>query len=81
MYYLFSFKTRSETMKFYSIARNRNLACTIVSTPTTIFSGCSLSVKCEESEFSSLLNVFSAYSFFYFTGAYRVEGQNVIKVY
>lgn len=81
MYYLFSFKTRFETMKFYSLARNKNVSCAVVSTPTSIFSGCSLSVRCEESDFMSLLNLYCNYSFSTFTGAYKIEGQNAVKVY
>ena len=81
MYYVFSFKTRSDTMKLYSLARNNRIYCTIVSTPTSIFSGCSLSIRCEESEFFNLLNLFCTFSFSSFIGVFKIEGQNATKVY
>lgn len=45
MYYIFSFRSRSNALKFAQNLKKEGAKAEVISTPSTIYNGCGLSVK------------------------------------
>jgi len=66
MYYLFSFRSRAESMAFFDSTKKSGIASRLVSTPREISIGCGLSVKIGDVDFNvanNLLEVCQAATF------------------
>ena len=74
MYYLFTFKSRSNTMKFLEQMKREGQRAEIVSTPQSIAGGCGLSVKLADMTVGKRTIAYGKYSAF--TGVYQVREFN-----
>ncbi len=72
MYCVFSFKSRSETMRFYTAAQTA-APCSIISTPRFIGLGCGLSVKADYKYYQALFGVYKNARYNTFLGAFLIE--------
>jgi hypothetical protein len=79
MYCVFSFKSRSETMRFYSAAQ-AYVPCSIISTPRFIGLGCGLSVKADYKYYQSLVSAYNSSRYNTFLGAYSVDNGTVRRL-
>lgn len=45
MFYIFAFRSRTNSMCFYEALKNRQIPCSIMNTPREVAVGCGLSVR------------------------------------
>lgn len=74
MYYLFTFRSRTNAMKFAENLRKEGSRAEVVSTPGAIAHGCGLSVKVSEPSVGKKVLALGKYSSF--TGLYLVKDYN-----
>ncbi len=74
MYYLFTFRSRTNAMKFAENLRKEGKRAEVVSTPQAISNGCGLSVKTLDPQTGK--KVLSMGKYAAFTGLYQVKEYN-----
>lgn len=74
MYYLFTFRTRTNALKFAQSLKKMGQRAEIVSTPHSIANGCGLSVKVKDLVQAKKTLSYGKYATF--TGAYIVKDYN-----
>ncbi len=74
MYYLFTFRSRANAMKFAENLRKEGKYSEVVSTPHSISGGCGLSVKVNDLGMGK--KVLKMGKFSSFTGVYAVQDYN-----
>ncbi|MCL2797901.1 MAG: DUF3343 domain-containing protein [Firmicutes bacterium] len=82
MYYIFSFRSRNQSIGFFEAVTREGVGAKIINTPRAISIGCGLSVKVNVSDIdraSELLDQFSCDTFlglFYYNGAELTRVRN-----
>ena len=76
-FYLFTFKSRTDAVRFSSEISARGIACSVRATPTKISrGGCGLSVSVDYYGYEAGVSALREGRFATFTGAYEVESDN-----
>lgn len=71
--YLFSFRSRTQSMKFYDMLRNENMAAKIINTPRDISAGCGLSVAIDDIIVEDSKKILSYSNFDTFIGLFYIS--------
>lgn len=74
MYYLFTFRTRTNAIKFAENVKKEGASAYVVSTPQAIENGCGLSVKVFDASVGKQVLSYGKYASF--TGMYTVNEYN-----
>lgn len=74
MYYLFTFRSRTNALKFSENLKKEGYYAEVVSTPQSIGAGCGLSVKVSDLNVGKRVLAYGRYSTF--MGAYQVKDFN-----
>lgn len=74
MYYLFTFRSRTNALKFSENLKREGLHAEVVSTPQSISGGCGLSIKTLDVNAAKKVLSFGKYATF--TGIYQVSDYN-----
>ena len=75
-YVIAVFKSRSETMSFYSILGRFGVQSNVVPTPKEAGRTCGLSVRFSYNDFSHVKEIMSRFRFQSFQGFYIIENNN-----
>jgi len=80
MYYIFAFRSRSESMGFYQRLQATGLTAKLISTPRIISIGCGLSVKVATEFIDTANDALNACSVSTFLGLFYFNGKEIIRV-
>lgn len=79
--YIFSFKSRSQAMRFYDLIRSRGGRSTIMNTPRQVAAGCGISVRVDYENLNLARNIMRQSSFDSFLGLFELlEERNGFSV-
>lgn len=74
-YYFIVFANRAQTMSFYRILKKYGLNISIINTPTSISSICSISIKFDSKDYEKVKKLALSYNFSSFKGIYQYDGK------
>ena len=80
MYYIFSFRSRNQSMRFYEMLKKEGIYSKLVSTPRAVSVGCGLSVQVSPQMLAAARRVFSYGLFDTFTGLFYIDGNYIQRV-
>ena len=80
MYYLFSFRSRSESMGFFDDIKKAGLSAVLVSTPRSISIGCGLSVKIDTCDLEVCYDLLERCQSNTFLGVFCYDGKDFYRV-
>ncbi|MCL2848172.1 MAG: DUF3343 domain-containing protein [Firmicutes bacterium] len=80
MYYIFAFRSRSESMGFYQRLNSLGIETKLISTPRIISIGCGLSVKVGTEYLETASDSLNACSVSTFLGVFYYNGNEIIRV-
>jgi len=80
MYYIFSFRSRSESMGFFDAATRKGLPCKLISTPRAISIGCGLSVKISVRDVELASKLLDCCNYNTFLGLFYYNGSDLSRV-
>lgn len=72
--YLFAFRSRTQSMKFYDILRIQSLACELINTPREVSASCGLSVTVAAADLERAYGLYRYYAFDTAIGIFYREG-------
>lgn len=70
--YIFSFRSRTQSMKFYDMLREENIPSKIINTPREVSVGCGLSVMVNDSSLTEARRVFGYTLYDTFLGLFQI---------
>lgn len=73
-YYFTVFANRTQTMSFFRILKNYGLNISIMNTPASISSICSISIRFFEENYNKIKKLLLSYNFSSFKGIYSYDG-------
>jgi len=73
-YYFIVFANRAQTMSFYRILKKYGLNISIINTPASISSICSISIRFIAEDYKIIKKLILSYNFSSFRGIYRYDG-------
>lgn len=71
--YIFSFRSRTQSMKFYDSLRAEKISCNIINTPRQVTGVCGLSVSIGDSNLAAAKKVFASSAYDTFFGIYEMK--------
>ncbi len=80
MYYIFSFRSRNQSMRFYEMLKRENVFSKLVSTPRAVSVGCGLSVQVSTQSIDEARRIFSYGLYDTFLGLFYIDGGYIQRV-
>jgi len=80
MYYIFAFRSRSESMGFFDAAVRKGLPSKLISTPRAISIGCGLSVKISAADVGLASGLLDYCNYNTFLGLFYYNGTEIVRV-
>ena len=80
MYYIFSFRLRSQSIAFYEAVTGAGIGAKIISTPRSVSIGCGLSVKICAGDIDACERILDAASHDTFLGLFYHNGSELTRV-
>ena len=80
MYYIFSFRSRNQSIGFFEAAVEAGISAKIISTPRVISIGCGLSVKVCVRDISKAERLLSLSGYNTFLGIFYYNGSEVKRI-
>ncbi len=80
MYYIFSFRSRSQSIGFFEAVSCQGVNAKLITTPHVISVGCGLSVKVAAAHIDAARNLFACGAYDTFLGLFYYNGTNVVRV-
>jgi hypothetical protein len=80
MYYLFSFRSRSQSIGFFEMLSRHGIQSKLIMTPRGVSVGCGLSVRVETSQIDTARALFDATAYNSFLGLFYLSGNSVTRI-
>ena len=80
MYYIFSFRSRNQSMRFYEALKKENCAAKLITTPRAVSVGCGLSVQVSSQAVEAGRRILSYSNYDTFLGLFYVDGGFIQRV-
>lgn len=80
MYYIFSFRSRSESIGFFESVTKAGLSAKLINTPRQISVGCGLSVKVASRHIDAAGKLLNAEIYKTFLGLFYYNGSAVVRI-
>lgn len=81
MYYIFSFRSRNQSMRFYEALKRSGVYSQLITTPRSIAIGCGLSVKVNDNDFLDARDVFFQNNYETFAGVFFNSNNGLERIY
>lgn len=80
MYYIYSFRSRSESMNFFDDLKNAGIFARLISTPRSISIGCGLSVKIPPENIELANSIMNKCTYKTHLGVFFYNGYELVRV-
>jgi hypothetical protein len=78
-YYIFAFRSRNQSMRFYDDLCRVRVCARIVSTPRAASAGCGLSVRVNAADYNAARAVFARLHYDAFLGLFRSDSEGITR--
>ena len=80
MYYIFSFRSRNQSICFFECAAKAGVSAKLINTPRVISIGCGLSVKVAAAHIDAAYKILNTKRYTTFLGLFYYNGSKVVRV-